>query len=570
MRRVMSLTLVLVWLGAACASRSGPGSSGSSASYAPAQPVRTLVVAASAEPKTLAARIIAQSAFSLHYRRIFNADLALLDDQSNPSAYLAETLPRLNTDDWKVFPDGRMETTYRLKPNLVWHDGALLTADDFVFSWQVYATPELGQAGSLPIKLIASVEAPDDRTLLIRWSQPYAAAGALQSLGFSAPIGLPPLPRSILGPALESGAQALLNHSHWATEYVGLGPYRLDRWEPGAFIEASAFDRHALGAPRIQRIKMLFLTDPNTALASMLSGEVQFANLPVAQASTLLRQWPPGAGSMVPYTNAWWAAHFQGRADMVSPAALQDRRVRQALAHTVDRAGINEAIYEGQNIIADSLFPSAGGLGQAANAAVTTYPFDLARSARLMAEAGFTKPSGAEFYVGPSRERFSPELRGTTGEFEPLTTAMAGGWRQAGFDIQQTALPASQVADLQAKSSYPGVAIQSGSGGEGAIGTMSSDNIPRLENQWRGAGLGFNGYSNPELDRLSGAFGAALEPADQNRAAADIVKLYSTELPAISLFFPVSPHVFTADLTGPRLRPATSNPTWNVHEWELR
>ena len=68
---------------------------------------------------------------------------------------------------------------------------------------------------------------------------------------------MPPLPRAILGPILQSGAQDLVNNAYWTTGYVGLGPYKLDRWEPGAFLEASAFDRHVLGKPKIQQIKLV-------------------------------------------------------------------------------------------------------------------------------------------------------------------------------------------------------------------------------------------------------------------------------------------------------------------------
>src|SRR5439155_26474077 len=201
----------------------------------------------------------------------------------------------LNTDSWKVFPDGRMETTYHLKPNLTWHDGAPLTSDAFVFSFEVYSAPDVGQAGSLPIKLIGSVEAPDDRTVFIKWNEPYAGANALQSLGASAPAGLPPLPRHILGPAFEQGAQNLIVNSFWTTGYIGAGPYKLDRWEPGAFLEASGFAGHVFGPPKIQRITIRFMPDANTALASMLSGDLDMASdqaLPVAQAGTLMQQWP--------------------------------------------------------------------------------------------------------------------------------------------------------------------------------------------------------------------------------------------------------------------------------------
>src|SRR5439155_7445647 len=249
-----------------------------------------------------------------------------------------------------------------------WHDGAPLTADAFVFSWQVYSTPDVGQAGSPPMKFIANVEAPDPRTVLIHWAQPYWAAGALQSLG-AGTTGLPHLPRAILGPALEAGASALVNHSYWTTGYVGTGPYRLDRWEPGSFLEGSAFDRHALGAPKIQHIKLMFMPDPNTAAAGVLAGEIQVTAdnaIPLAQASALMRQWPTGSGFVVPGLSLWQGAHFQGRPDFVSPPALRDVRVRQALAYAVDKAGLNDALYEGQNPIADSVFPATSDIGKAA------------------------------------------------------------------------------------------------------------------------------------------------------------------------------------------------------------
>ena len=80
----------------------------------------------------------------------------------------------------------------------------------------------------------------------------------------------------------------------------------------------------------------------------------------------------------------------------------------------------------------------------------------------------------------------------------------------------------------------------------------------------------YSGYSNPELDSLIAAFGAALQPEDRTRAAVNIAKLYSAEVPAISLFFPITPWVFTSNVIGPKLRPAGSNVAWNIYEWELR
>ena len=52
--------------------------------------------------------------------------------------------------------------------------------------------------------------------------------------------------------------------------------------------------------------------------------------------------------------------------------------------------------------------------------------------------------------------------------------------------------------------------------------------------------------------------------------ASNLVKVYSSDLPAISLFFSINPSVFTSDLTGPLLRPAESSIGRNINERELR
>jgi len=211
---------------------------------------RTLVMTTRAEPDTIAAKEV-MSVTGLSFDatpRIFNAGLAILDAREAPLPYLVETHPQLNTDTWRVLPDGRMETTYRLRPNLRWHDGTALSSHDFAFAWRVYSSPELGQATTPPISQMEEVVAVDDRTVVIRWRSSYPNADALEAEDFQ------PLPRHILGDAyqpeqIENFGRLLF----WTTEYVGLGPYRLDRWQPGASLEAIAFDGHAWGRPKIDR-----------------------------------------------------------------------------------------------------------------------------------------------------------------------------------------------------------------------------------------------------------------------------------------------------------------------------
>src|SRR5438094_3909662 len=141
---------------------------GSALESASAEPGRTLVAVVGSEPQDVAVRGLRERGVALFLsKRLFNANLALLDERSTAHPYLAEALPQLDTDSWRVFPDGRMETTWRLKPGIVWHDGVPLSAEDFAFAWRVYSTPQLGVAATAPMNAIESVTAPDQRTVLL-------------------------------------------------------------------------------------------------------------------------------------------------------------------------------------------------------------------------------------------------------------------------------------------------------------------------------------------------------------------------------------------------------------------
>lgn len=99
---------------------------------------RTLVYVADREPVHLAPR-------GLHGHGgtgFFGAGLTMTADQGLATELeLAEAFPQLGTDSWRVLPDGRMEVAWRLRPNLTWHDGTPITAEDFVFGYRLSSLP---------------------------------------------------------------------------------------------------------------------------------------------------------------------------------------------------------------------------------------------------------------------------------------------------------------------------------------------------------------------------------------------------------------------------------------------
>jgi peptide/nickel transport system substrate-binding protein len=570
-RPMKSLVLFAVFAIAlvACApgtQNSRPGTSGGPAE--PRESNRTLVAATRVEPGTVASRAIRLTGVALYLsKRLFNAELALLDERGRARPYLAEALPQLNTDSWRVFPDGTMETTWHLKPDLTWHDGTPLSAEDFVFGRRVYSTPDLGEASLAPYHAIEDVTAPDARTVVVHWKQPYPDAGVLSGQGRE----FPPLPRHILEPAFtQLDLDNFANHAYWTREYVGLGPFRMERWEPGAFYEATPFAAHVFGRAKIPRIKVLFISDANTALANLLTGEVQLSadtSLRLEQASTLKREWAPrNAGFILLHPNQWRSTVFQLRPDVTVPRAILDQRVRKALAHAVEKEAINETIYQGDGVYSDFMIAPSSEWGPALESAVVKYPYDLRRSEQLMVEAGYARGADGMF-AHPSEGRFAAELKtNAAADNEAEMAIMASGWRQAGFSIQEAVLPAALAQDGLARSTFPGLFTNNVGVGENTLGSFTSFSLARQENGWRGSNR--SGWQNAEYDRLAEAFGTTLDRTERARQVARMAHLLTDDLGAISLFFRTQPWAHAAALKGLQVVAPEANMAWNVHEWE--
>ena len=82
--------------------------------------------------------------------------LTMIDGNNNIAPELAVSIPSLERGDWKINADGTMEQTWKLQPNLKWHDGEPLTADDFVFAWEMVADPALPKTLPQGFNLITS------------------------------------------------------------------------------------------------------------------------------------------------------------------------------------------------------------------------------------------------------------------------------------------------------------------------------------------------------------------------------------------------------------------------------
>lgn len=194
---------------------------------------------------------------------------------------LAVALPSIEDGSW------------RLNPNAKWHDGTRFTAADLAFSFTVYADPAYpnqGEAG----KLMESVSSRDPYTLVVHWKTPYSMANR------QAPGGAI-LPEHLLGDLYRVGERtALDNHEYFRSEFVGLGPYRVVRWEEGSHLEVQRFEEYYQGRSAIDTIIVRFVPDTNTMIANVLAGVVEVALPPLSVEAALevKKRWQ-GSGNQV-------------------------------------------------------------------------------------------------------------------------------------------------------------------------------------------------------------------------------------------------------------------------------
>lgn len=577
MVRLPSIGLIAL-LGSLVAGCAGPAATPSgregSLGRGEGQPGRTLVVAGRAELPDLSPRPFRQLGLTSDVAsRMFNAGLTTRDDAGIPIPYLAEAVPQLNTDTWRVFPDGTMQTMYRLKPNAMWHDGQPVTADDFVFAYRVYWDPLIGLNSSPPGSLIDQVSAPDPRTVMVRWKATYPEAAGLSSGSGGSSSTLPPLPKHLLEHAYQSqDAEAFMANPFWTQTYVGAGPYKLERWEPGAFIEGMAFDQHILGKPRIPRIRQLFVADPGTVMANLLAGEVALTagdSIRFTDGETLRQQWGDRGQILNGYT-LYRITQIQRKPEYASTLAFTDVRVRKALHHGVDVDTLNEALQAGRTRVAHGPIPPNKSYYANLERAVAKYPYDPRRVEQLMTEAGFSR--GADRVWAHPDPRFGRMAFENNVFANPESNAemsiMADTWRQLGFDNKEVTWAPVIASDREARNTFPGLSTTSTPNGEKELADYYAARLPTAQNQWRGSNRGaWAGTS--QFDRLVEVFETSLVQNERTQAVIEMARLMTEDVVHINLYWKLNAVAFVSGLTGPRITDPDGSEYWNLHQWEF-
>lgn len=530
---VVLAALLLVWTG--CASQPSPGvARDSSGEQSPRAPKR-LTFAIQQEPLSLIREIgIGTGASGGGYlpMSIAHNHLVRIDDSGTYRSEIAVENPSFEKRTWQINPDQSMEMTWRLHPNVKWHDGTPFTADDMVFSLNVLKDPETATTLKWEAALVQAT-APDPHTLVMRWSTTYAWVNRITRMG--------PLPRHLLQD-LYSTNKASLHNSPWfsSTEFVGLGPYRLTAWEPGSHMEFAAFDGYYRGRPPLDTIIVRFVSDNNAVVAGVLAGAMDVVpaiGIGLDSEMAVKERWEGTGNQVIPVLNTpFRIVESQQRLEFARPrGGLTSTSVRLALYHAIDRKALADAITLGIGSEADSWLAPTDGMRPQLSASIPQFPYDPARAQALLAQSGWVTGTDGALVNRDTNERFEIQLAGRGSSDMKEAAIVADYWKRVGVRPELYDIPAALARSNEHRAKLPGVWV-SGIQYENLVtNRLLTREIQSAANQWSSQNK--SGYSNPKADVLFDRLAVTVVPAEELSVLKELLREVIGDLAVMPLYW---------------------------------
>jgi len=498
--------------------------------------------------------------------QLVHAGLAVSDSSARLQPQLAEQVPTIENGMWKVFPDGRMETTWKIRDGTVWQDGTPLTAEDLIFTARVFQDPDVPSLRTSSFDAVENLQALDARTFVATWQKSYINADKLFS--GTGTIQELPLPKHLLEQPYQENKSGFADVSYWADDFVGAGPYKLREWFRGSSLTLEAFDRYVLGKPKIGVIEVRFIPDPNTGMANLLSGTVQQPigrGISFDQGLQLRDQWRDGQINFSPGGDLKvWPQLLNP-----NPAVINDVRFRRAMLQATDRQEMADTLMAGQVEVAHTIVAPNDPEFPYVTASVVKYDFDPRLAGQAIEGLGYTRGTDNMFRDG-SGQPLTVELRSSPMDIlRKSKLVIADNWQAAGITVSVVDDSPQLRGNLEYRATFPGFDMSRAGSGVELFDTYTSAEARTPQNRY----VGQNGsnYMNPELDALVERYLSTIPYDDRMRAAAGVVHHMTDQVVVMDLFYDATVTALSNRMVNVASRVARRGTnTWNAQDWDMK
>jgi peptide/nickel transport system substrate-binding protein len=415
---------------------------------------------------------------------------------------------------WTV--DNETTYTFTLKPDQFWQDGRKVTAADVLFTVGVLQDPSLLDTPGLPsFWRNVTVEQLDDLTVRFTLPQPLAPF-----LDYTT-IGLLPKHRYEAVPPRDLVTRSL------APDPLGSGPMRVTEYAADRLrLEPSTF--YAGTTPYISTLEFEFYPDYASVLAAFEAGEIDGIrrilpnDIETAAAREDLQLFSSVESGYV---------NILLNLENPNTPFLQDKAVRQALLHALDRDAIVRDVLKGQGVVADSLLTPEN---WAFNPAVARYPYAPAEAQGLLDAAGWVDTDGDGVRDKDGQPLRFVLLVRDDNLHRAIGEQLAANWAAVGVGAQVTPISfAGMVSDFLAPRTF-----------EVALTNWDQVGDPDPYAQWHssqagGNGQNYTGWQNADADALMEQARRTTDPEQRKALYQQFQAIFADELPALPLYYPV-------------------------------
>lgn len=421
---------------------------------------------------------------------------------------------------------------YRLKEDLTFSDGEPLTSSDARFTYKAIMRPTNNIINRAGWDKVEKFQTPDEQTIQMTFSEPYAAWRDLLSG-----------PQSAILPEHIYGGESFNRDLN--EEIIGSGPYVLREWKKGRNLVLEENVNYWGQAPGIKRINFSFIPDAGELSAALGNDEVGFINP------------TPRTG-----LDKELESHEQVQIDSAAGTSLEhiafntekvdNKKLRRAVAYGIDREQLLKKILPGQVEPLDSiLIPEQDPFY---TPAWEKYDFDPEKARRLAREAG--------------SEGATPTISFTTTPDDELRMALQKEVRQQLEDV------GIKVAfDNTASSALFSERLPEGDFEMGQWAWLATPE-PRLSplygaDSFPPDGQNYYRYENAEASLLMSRADETLDTAKRADMLKQVQEILAKDLPLIPLYQRPVYYAYDEGLDGPEVNPTLEGPFWNIGEWSL-
>ncbi len=455
-------------------------------------------------------------------------------------------IPGIATE-WNVAPDDKTKWIFKLRPGVKFHDGSDFNADAVVWNVEKVLKQDAlhfdpSQVGVTASRMpnLRSARKIDDMTVELTTASPDALLPInLTNLFMASPAHWKKLYDAVPANVTDPKERAKQAWDAFARNASGTGPWKMDRFVPRERLELAKNAGYWDGkrVPKVDRLVLLPMPEPNARTAALLSGQVDWVENPAPDAIPQIKQ----RGFAIyqneqPHVWPWQFSRIEG-----SP--WNDLRVRKAANLCVDRNAMKDGLLGGLMVSATGTFePGHPWRGNPK----FQIKYDPNEARKLMTAAGFSKDKRLKVKTQTSASGSGQMLPVPMNEFVQQSLAecffdvdldviewntLFTNWRKGAKDKSARGAHATNVTYAAMDPFFA------------MIRFLNSKMAPPVSNNW-----GF--INDPEFDKLVAAVRTAFDPAERDKALAALHERSVDEAAFLWVAHDVGPRAMSPKIKG--------------------